>query len=171
MDLQDPLLQELTEIIRHHTTDEDRSKTTPIMARDKMKRVKEILYQGGKANSKCLDIFAAMTDSAAFYQFIRDKQFYDQQGSDTFLQQYQLITAQLQHEEYDDKVLNHLLAAFKVISPFMDTKRSFTELMQEVAALNVVSGLKQLETVNTNITLIRLWFSRTEVSIKFFRHG
>ena len=84
-------------------------------------------------------------------------------GQAIFLQQYQLITAQLQHEEYDEQVLNHLFAAFKVISPFMDAKKSFTELMREVTALNAVNGLKQLETVNTNITLIRLWFSRAEV--------
>ena len=163
--LRDERLQELSEIMQHHTSEEDRSNTTPAVARDKMKRVKHILYQGGEVSSKCLDIFAAMADSAAFYQFVRDKQFYGPQGLDTFLQQYQLITAQLQHEEYDEQVLNHLLAAFKVISPFMDTKSSLAGLMQKVTALNVDNGLKQLETVNKNITLIRLWFSRAEVSL------
>ena len=163
--LDDPLLQELTEIMADHVTEEDRSRMTPIIASEKMRRVKEILCLEGKTSSKCLDIFAAMTDSAAFYQFVRDKQFYGQQGQATFSQQYQLITAQLQHEEYDEQVLNHLFAAFKVISPFMDSKKDFTQLMREVTVLNAVNGLKQLETVNANITLIRLWFSRAEVSL------
>lgn len=161
--LSDPLLQELRDIMGDHITDEDRSKMTPIVAREKMRRVREILCLEGRVSSRCLDIFAAMTDSAAFYHFVRDKQFYGQQGLATFSQQYQLITAQLQHEEYDERVLNHLFAAFKVITPFMDSKKDFTQLMREVTALNAVNGLKQLETVNANITLIRLWFSRAEV--------
>ena len=162
--IRDPLLRELTDIMQDHMVEEDRSKMTPLVASEKMRRVKEILCLGSHSSSKCLDVFAAMTDSADFYQFMRDKQFYGQQGQAIFLQQYELITAQLQHEEYDESVLNHLLAAFKVISPFMDVQKKFTDLMKEVTALNAVNGLKQLETVNKNITLIRLWFSRAEVS-------
>ena len=164
--LQDTLLNELSGLVQDHITEEDRSKMTPLIANKKMKRVKEILCLEENTSSKCLDIFAAMTDSAAFYQFVRDKQFYGQQGQAIFLQQYELITAQLQHEEYDESVLNHLLAAFKVISPFMDPQKSFTDLMKEVTSLNAVNGLKQLETVNANITLIRLWFSRAEVRVQ-----
>ena len=81
-----------------------RSLLTPLQAAEKMKRVKEILCLEGKMSSRCLDVFAAMRDSAAFYQFVRDKQFFGQQGQAIFLQQYQLITAQLQHEEYDEQV-------------------------------------------------------------------
>ena len=81
-----------------------------------------------------------------------------------FQQQYQLITAQLQHEEYNETVLNHLYAAFMFIKPFMDTHQNFHQLMSQVTSLDVTNGLKQLETVNTNITLIQLWFSRAGVS-------
>lgn len=163
--LQDPLLLELQDIMNNFSSEEDRSNTTPVVAREKITRVKEVLYDGRKIGSRCLDFFAAMKDSVDFYKFIREKQFYGQAGTVTFLQQYQLITAHLQHEEYDDKVLNHLLAAFKVISPFMVATKSFKELMQEVTTLNAVNGLKQLETVNANITLINLWFSRAEVGL------
>ncbi len=161
--VEDPQLKELLGIMAAHIKEEDRSNVTPRVASETMKRVKKILCLGDKTSSKCLDIFAAMTDSAAFYQFMKDKQFKGQQGQAIFLQQYELITAQLQHEEYDETVLNHLLAAFKVIMPFMDAEKSFTKLMEEVTSLNAVNGLKQLETVNGNITLIRLWFSRAEV--------
>ncbi|KAL5466916.1 hypothetical protein EMCRGX_G031078 [Ephydatia muelleri] len=46
--------------------------------------------------------------------------------------------------------------------PFMDTKQNFSSLMTKVTSLDVSGGLTQLETVNSNITLIRLWFSRAE---------
>ena len=156
----DPLLKELVLV---HASFANRSNLTPKEAAQIMDRVKEILLLGGNKSRKYLDIFAAIRDSAAFYQFVKDKQFEGPQGQANFLQQYQLITAQLQHEEYDEQVLNHLRAAFKVISPFMNVDTNFSELIEEVVSLDAVNGHKQLETVNTNITLIRLWFSRAEV--------
>ena len=87
-----------------------------------------------------------------------------EEGQAMFQQQYQLITAQLQHEEYNETVLNHLYAAFKIIEPFMDTHQNFQQLMSKVTRLDVTNGVKQLQTVNSNITLIQLWFSRAEVS-------
>ena len=160
----DPKLKELCSIIEDHVKSKDRFQLTPLKAKEKMVQVKEILCLGENTSSKCLEIFAAMADSAAFYQFIRDKQFHGHQGQVIFQQQYELITAQLQHEEYDESVLNHLLIAFKIITPFMDSSKNLTDLMVNVIALNETHGFKQLYTVNSNINLIRLWFSRAEVS-------
>ena len=78
--LEDPQLHQLTQIMEEHEKQEDRSQLTPLEAAEKMKKVKEILCLEGKASSRCLDVFAAMRDSAAFYQFVRDKQFFGQQG-------------------------------------------------------------------------------------------
>jgi hypothetical protein len=50
------------------------------------------------------------------------------------------------------------------MAPFMDSRQDLSTLMSKVLALDVTNGLRQLETVNANITLIRLWFSRAEVS-------
>jgi hypothetical protein len=61
---------------------------------------------------------------------------------------------------FPEQVLNHLFAAFKLMAPFMDSRQDLGTLMSKVLALDVTNGLRQLETVNTNITLIRLWFSR-----------
>lgn len=161
--LKDPKFKALSDIMHEHVNKEDCDRITPIIASQQMKVVKELLCLKDNTSSKCLDIFAAMKESAAFFHFIRDKQFYGEKGQILFNQQCELITAQLQHEEYNESVLNHLIAAFKVITPFMDCSKNFTDLMKEVTALNAVNGLKQLETVNANITLIRLWFSRAEV--------
>ncbi len=167
--LEDPQLQEVKELVKDVESEGNRSKLTPIEASDRMKRIKKLLCLTPdpetqfKPRDNCLEVFPAVSNSAEFYQFIRDKYFYGQKGQMTFHQQYQLITAQLQHEEYDEFVLNHLLAAFNVMTPFLDQKQSFGELMTKVARLDTTFGLKQLETINGNITLIRLWFSRAEV--------
>ena len=162
--LDDPKLTKLKELVSELRSEEARAKLTPNEASRKMQQVKATLCFTEKTNSKCLDLFAVVRDSAVFYQFVRDKQFYGENGTAIFYQQYELITAQLQHEEYDEQVLNHLFAAFKMITPFMDSQQNLGTLMAKVLALDVTNGLRQLETVNANITLIRLWFSRAEVS-------
>ena len=162
--LEDKTLRKLLTLVEEIESEANRANLTPLDASEKLLWVKESLCLDKKTNYKCLDLFAAVADSAAFYQFVQEKMFVGENGQAVFGQQYQLITAQLQHEEYDETVLNHLFAAFKFISPFMNTKQSFRELMTQVSRLDATNGLKQLETVNTNITLIRLWFSQVEVS-------
>jgi hypothetical protein len=162
--LKDPTLIELQTIMEECSSIEARSNMTPNEAMAKMEKVKEILCLTGKSSSKYLNIFAAMKDSAPFYQFAKEKNFHGEQGQAIFLQQYQLITAQLQHEDYDEQVLNQLKPAFKVISPFMNSQQNFTELMTAVTNLaNPVDNLKYLETVNANVMTIQKWFSRAEV--------
>lgn len=158
---EDPLLKELTNIVEVVKKNSD---LASMEAKQRMARVKEILCLDKESSSKWLYIFAAAKESAAFYQFVKDK-FDGPQGKESFLQQYQLITAQLQHEEYDEQVLNHLRLAFEVISSFTDSSKSFKSLLKEVAVLNAVDSLNHLQTVNANIVLIRLWFSTSEVRI------
>ena len=162
--MKDERLQKMLVIAEELKVEQSRAKLTPIDAKLKMTYVKEALCLAHHSKYSCLDVFPAVANSAAFYQFIRDKQFVGSKGQEIFREQYQLITAQLQHEEYDENVLNHLRVAYEFIAPFMETDISFSDLMGKVTKLDVTHGLKQLETVNENITLIRLWFSRAEVS-------
>ena len=164
--LDDPQLDELCWLAKVN-----RDQLTPVNASMKMKRVKEILYPDGKVSPHCIELFTALGNSTPFYQFVRDKWFAGNEGQAIFWQQCQLITAQLQHEEYNETVLNHLYAAFKIIEPFMDTHQKFCQLMLKVTSLDVSNGIKQLQTVNTNITLIQLWFSRAEVSEESTPHS
>ena len=118
--------------------------------------------QGLGYDLQCLRLFPVVADSAIFCQLIKDKQFYGDAGREVFRQQYELITAQLQHEEYDEVVLNHLLVAFQVISPFLDDEQDFESLMSQVNEMSITTGCQGLQTVNKNIHLVRLWFSRVE---------
>ena len=159
--LKDPSLREL--VMLAEEVERSRANLIPLEAVDKMRLVKKCLCLKTLGPYHSLGLFAAVANSAAFFQFVRDMKFDGEKGQAVFGQQYQLITAQLQHQEYNENVLNHLYAAYKFILPFMDTKQNFSSLMSKVTSLDVSGGLKQLETVNSNITLIRLWFSRAEV--------
>ena len=159
--LRDRNLVELCNLEKNVSSEESRAKLTLLEASKNMERVKHLLCQ---ASLSSLELFTTVRDSSAFYQFVHEKQFVGDKGQAVFQQQYQLITAQLQQEEYNEAILNHLYAAFKIIEPFMDQDQSFHQLISQVARIDVTNGLRQLKTVNANITLIQLWFSRIEVS-------
>lgn len=164
--LADEDMKELLELANMLDEAETENILTAKDAIEKMKRVTELLCLDSRQNHRFLDLFAAVSDSADFHQFIvQEKQFVEESGRELFVQQYQLITTQLQHEEYNEVVLNHLFAAFKMIMPFTQKGLSFGVLMAKVSELNAYDGRRQLETVNRNINLIRLWFSRAEVRL------
>ena len=164
--LEDPELQELVELVEKLKVEENRAKLTPRDAIESMRKVSKSLFLQDGQNPKYLDLFSAVANSAVLHQFIvTEKQFVGESGQAIFRQQYQLITTQLQHEEYNEAVLNDLFAAYNFILPFVDREQSFRTLMHQVTKLNVYDASRQLDTVNRNINLIRLWFSRAEVSI------
>ena len=174
--LNDENLIKLTTIAEELMTEKAKASLTPSSATDKMETVRELLGAKGGVVTRdyeYLAIFSKVADSAEFYQFICEKGFTGENGQACFHQQYQLITAQLQHEEYDEAVLNLLYAAYKLILPFTVKTQSFHSLLESVEQLLTASPgdtvkttrdcLMQIETVNRNITLIQLWFARAEV--------
>jgi len=176
--LEDEDLQKLVLLSNELMSREARASLTPQIAAEKMDTVRSLIdtTKGRTVTDdyEYLDIFSKIADSAEFYQFICEKGFTGENGQARFHQQYQLITAQLQHEEYDEAVLNLLYAAYKLILPFTIKDQSFHSLLGSVkqmltsaspvgAAKVTPDCLMQIETVNRNINLIQLWFSRGEV--------
>ena len=174
--LKDENLMKLTTIADELMTEEARASLTPSSATKKMDTVSELLETDRITTHdyEYLAIFSKIADSAEFYQFICEKGFTGRSGEARFHQQYQLITAQLQHEEYDEAVLNVLYAVYKLILPFTVKLQPFHFLLESVKQLLTASSpfgsantthdyLVQIETVNRNINLIQLWFSRAEV--------
>ena len=106
--LGDEELQKLVLLSDELMSGEARASLTPQIATEKMDAVRSLIGPTkGRAttdNYEYLDIFAKIADSAEFYQFICEKGFTGENGQARFHQQYQLITAQLQHEEYDEAV-------------------------------------------------------------------
>lgn len=144
---------------------ESRNQLTPKEAIEKNNMIVKTLRLKKKGlghDRQCLQIFPVVADSSEFYQLLKEKDFYGEEGQKMFRQKYELITAQLQHEEYNEIVLNHLYAAYKYIMPLLDREQDFEMLMQQVSEMNNETGFKELHTVNKNIHLVRLWFSRAE---------
>ena len=177
----DENLKELMQIANTVNSTTGRGSITIKDATENMKRIWEMLNLKNYSEVKrCLKIFPAVENCAEFYQFVKGKGFTGDTSSRTiFSSQVELITAQLQHEAYNETVLNHLLPAFEYIAPFLDAEQTFVDLMAKIAKLfnDGVGFVRdsrrdrsqldycQLETVNSNITMIQLWFSRTEVSL------
>ena len=161
--IQDPQLKELVDIAGKHSR---KAEITQLQATETMQRIKRILLlkSVNEDEIRKLELFSAINKSPEFYQFIQDNGFVGKEGQVCFSKQYQLVTAQLEHEEYNDMIMNDLYTAFKLITPFMDTVQDFSELVERLSKLQwTINTLKALETVNRNISLITLWFSRAEV--------
>ena len=164
--LNDPQLREVTELAKTLENQATREKITPADAKCKWKVVCKALCIKEDASPMCLDLFSKVADSADFSHFLKEKQFTATEGEARFIQEFELITAQLEHNEYHEMVLNHLFATFRFIAPFMDPSHdSLHSLMSVVTALDLPEGLPQLETVRDNMHLIRFWFSQTEGNV------
>ena len=173
--IDDPKLKELVKIMNNIITAEHRANITGIVATNYMKKICESLNfsdVSGSIAKKCLKIFPVVAKCPEFYQFIKKKGFMDKAAA--FSSQVELIKAQLQHQDYNETVLHHLMPAFKYISPFLDTDQSLSELMDKIIKLcsegatfgnDPKKHFCQLETVNFNITTIQLWFSKAEVRL------
>lgn len=167
--LQDEGMKVLLDICRVLVSEEERNDLNAIRSKEHLEDITNILELPDR-NWNALSLFAAVKDSADFHQFLKEKKFWGREGTSFFMQQHTLITGYLQHEEYNEQVLNHLLVAFRYISPFLDTELNLKQLVKEVyhscgqAAEDCSTDFVQLYTVNRNITLVRLWFSRAEVS-------
>ena len=147
---------------------------TPLTANEQLGIIKGALCVKPEMSSDNFSFLGTILDSHDFFQFIFRKHFFGEKGQLAFRQLYELITQQLQHMDYEEYVLNHLLGAFKFISPFVTLKAQekqngtismFKSLMEQVMELDRRSGPKQLETVNRNMHLIQLWFSQAEVKL------
>ena len=151
----------LNERAKEHTDDEDkRDQLTPNDATSLLGSVKLRLHSD---NPHLSTVFKAAHESEEFYHFLKENKFTKDEGYGLFKQQFALVRDQLQSEDYNDTVLNHLFVAFEFISPFLKPKQTFNELMISVSKLQPENGQVQLDTVRKNIHVIQLWFSRAGV--------
>ena len=163
---EDPSFKQVSDWAARLQKEDETENLTSAMAKTRWETVQKIFCLTEGASLKCLDLFSKVADSVDFYHFLEEKHFTGKKGEELFRQQFELVTAQLQHEEYSEIVLNHLFAAFEFISPFTDSDQSFSSLMTAVTSRDTTKGLTQLDTVKNNMHLIRLWFSRAEVSLE-----
>ena len=167
--LEDEGLHQLREIHETISSEETKTQLTGMKSEEYLTKIREVLKLEDK-DEHCLALFGMLRDSTDFYKFLKEKNYKGPEGATYFRQQHTLITQQLQHEEYNEQVLNHLLVAFRYISPFLDCEQNLSQLMSQIyqntrdqATTIHNNAFCQLQTVNRNIHLVRLWFTRAEV--------
>jgi hypothetical protein len=122
----------------------------------------------GSTGGQCIQLFDIVRQSENFVQFLRERKFYGALGARQFEQNVQLITANLQYEEFQENVLNNLRIAYEFVSPFLDPDIEMNDFLEQVHNVCghdhnvVVAPFSQLKIANENIELIYLWFTRAE---------
>ena len=162
--LNDPTVSLLCEKATYLKSKQSKGEISLSQAIELLKSLNDSLCYSSPDDEKCIELFKLIINCIPFRNFILEMKFDREDGQVIFQQQYQLVTAQLQHEEYNENVLNHLFAAMKLMAPFLDTNQNLKSLMTRVTKLDWSEGLDTLTTVSENITTIQLWFSRVEVS-------
>ena len=157
--LNDPQFERLLEIRDRYSTDEAKDALNSQIASDVMKEIRPIL----PLNFQQLELFAQIAENGDFYQFIEE---IERQGKSRFRSLYSLITSILQHEEYNDEVLNQLPIAREYVLPFLNKGQDFKTLVKKVIEVSekAKGEFWQLEVMKRNISLVHMWFSKAMVS-------
>ena len=154
--------QTLVELESQFSTEVERDNLTGAMASERMKEVLAII---DPLALQQLELFSVVGRSEEFYAFLKTV---EQQGIERFQDLHWLITQYMQHEEYNEAVLNQLPRAREYMLPFLDQEQDFASLLQRVKAMcdrvTASEDFSDLETINANMNLIRLWFNKAEVS-------
>ncbi len=121
-----------------------RTELTPRRAAEFLREMKKALNIPKGLSSDCLNCLDIIGQSQVFIEFVVKKRFVGPQGFRQFRLQYEIITAQLQHTDYDEHVLNQLGGAVKFISPF-----AVCILMEEMekSALSTLMGAMNRDAV------------------------
>ena len=162
--LNDPQMNQLDEITNEFDSKSSMAKLTMTDSIQKIMVVKELLKIDTVQNNPCFKLISEVQKCGALYILAQEKGFTSKDGMQNFRNQHRLVTRALQHEDYYDDVLDQLRGAMQFIFPFFDKECSLSELMEKITTLpKIMTGIAQLQVVNSNIDLIKLCFNRAEV--------
>ena len=168
--LNDPKMIQLTEIAKE-TKKASESKLqnahsiTSSNACDKVSTIKRIFGIDDLVDNPCFNLFSLLQHGCPLFGFAQERGYNLINGMDSFRQEYQLVTADLLHEDHHEELLAVLLGAMQLTSCFFDESCSILDLWTSINKINNVStATAQLKTVNEEIGLIRIWFNRISVS-------
>ena len=122
---------------------------------------------------KCLALFKTIAICSSVYHFIKSKGFYGPTGKFDFWSQLELVTNNLQDEDYCNVALKALASTYEYVILFMDAKQNFVSLVKQIhkliksrtdLAMDFQKDMCQLEAVNSSITAVRFCFSTVIVS-------
>ena len=136
----------------------------------KVSTIKDIFSIDDLIENPCYLLFSLLQHGCPLYGFSQERGYNLSNGMDTFYQEYQLVTADLLHEDHREELLAVLLGAMQLISCFFDKSCSLLELWTSINKIsNLSAATAQLKTVNEEIGLIRIWFNKVSVSWLTFK--
>ena len=116
-------------------------------------------------DNPCFNLFSLLQDGCPLYGFAQERGYNLINGMEAFRQEYQLVTADLLHEDHHEELLAVLFGAMQLTSCFFDKSCSLLDLWTSINKIeNISAATAQLKTVNEEIGLIRIWFNRVAVS-------
>ena len=149
----------------------DKGSMTLNLASQTLQKLKHALHLDPESQSSDLTrfrLFESVQRCAHFYHFAEKSNFTGPTGKRSFIDQYRIVAAQVQHEDLNQAILHHLYGSYDYIAPFFDKLVTFSHLMAAIMNLsNLDKGIEHLETVSRNIVLIKMWFRKVEVSMCF----
>ena len=127
--------------------------------------LKDIFGVNDLIDHPCFNLFSLLQHGCPLYEFAQERGYNLSNGMETFRQEYQLVTADLLHEDHHEEVLAVLLGAMELTSCFFDESCSLLDLWTSINKIsNVSTATAQLRMVNEEINVIRTRFLRAIVS-------
>ena len=171
--LNDPKLIQLIEIAKEVDGAQKMSEVespntcfiTSLDACEKVSTIKRIFGIEDLIDNPFFSLFSLLQHGCPLYGFAQERGYNLINGMEAFRQEYQLVTADLLHEDHHEELLAVLFGAMKLTSCFFDKSFSLLDLWTSINKIeNVSAATAQLKTVNEEIGLIRIWFNRVAVS-------
>ena len=134
-------------------------------ARAKVSTIKAIFGIHDLIDNPCFNLFSLLQHGCRLYYFAQERGYNLSNGMETFLQEYQLITVNLLHEDHQEELLAILVCAMQLTSCFFNKSCFLLDLWTSINKIsNISAATVQLKTVNEEIDVIRTCFFRTIVS-------
>ena len=171
--LADAAFAKLRSVCSKISTEEGKANLTAEKAIEYMNEIKSKLRYEELLKLDIFLLLEKITSSTAFYDFVKDQFFCrDRSISDavqSFHTWYQVISTQLQDEDFGENVLRELSHAFTCIIPFMEKEQTLDQLLNELLKLNPSNKFLELQTVSANMHHILRWSVQAEVCYIHFK--
>lgn len=114
-----------------------------------------------------LTLFQGVANAETFHKFVQEEFCSSDRNIsaavESFQGWHQVISTQLQNEEFGEELLQQLSHAFNCIVPFLDKEQTLEQLLSKVLLLDPHSNFLELGNVSDNMHHIKRWSNQAEV--------
>ena len=126
------------------------------------------IASGGLIDHPFFLLISFLENNCQLYKFANERGYGSVEGMDIFMQEHRLVTTDLLFKEFEEDILDKLIAAMELIFPFFDKTCTLVELWENIAKIGDMKVLEvaisHLLTVSEKIEVIKDWFNQANVS-------